>query len=99
MYNYRLTNNAFQSSEDYKDPRVSPLINTSFEGLPPCLFIVAELDPLRDGNLGMQQLLMIEKCFSTVFQNITKCLKKPVFQQSWYLLKVSFMGFYLEPVR
>ncbi len=54
MTNYRLTINAFRNSDDCNDPRVSALLNTSFEGLPPCLFIVAELDPLRDGNLGMK---------------------------------------------
>ncbi len=51
---YRFTVNAFQSPDDFKDPRVSALLNTSFEGLPPCLLIVADLDPLRDGNLGMK---------------------------------------------
>ena len=54
MSNYRIDKNAFQSPEDWKDPRFSFLSNTSFEGLPPCLFIVAELDPLRDGNIGMK---------------------------------------------
>ena len=45
---------AFQSSDDLRDPRANALVNTSFEGIPPCLFILAELDPLRDGNLGME---------------------------------------------
>lgn len=43
--------NAYESAEDYKSARADALVNTSFEGLPPCLFIVAELDPLRDANL------------------------------------------------
>jgi acetyl esterase/lipase len=49
----RFYENAYNSSNDCKDPRVDGLLNTSFEGLPPCLLIVADLDPLRDGNLGM----------------------------------------------
>ena len=52
---YRFEANAFRSSEDYKDPRVSSLLNTSFEGVPPCLFIVADLDPLRDSSLGRRR--------------------------------------------
>ena len=44
----------FQSPDDLKDPRANALLHKSFEGIPPCLFIVAELDPLRDGNLGME---------------------------------------------
>jgi acetyl esterase/lipase len=51
---YRFLENGYRNSDDYKDPRVSALLNTSFEGLPPCLLIVADLDPLRDGNLGMR---------------------------------------------
>jgi acetyl esterase/lipase len=56
---YRFFTNGFRNSDDYKDPRVSPLLNTSFEGLPPCLFIVADLDPLRDGNLGMKKYKLL----------------------------------------
>ncbi len=51
---YRFVENGYHNSDDCKDPRVSALLNTSFEGLPPCLLIVADLDPLRDGNLGMR---------------------------------------------
>jgi acetyl esterase/lipase len=51
---YRFSVNAFPSPDDYKDPRANALLNTSFEGLPPCLLIVADLDPLRDDNLGMK---------------------------------------------
>jgi acetyl esterase/lipase len=46
--------NAYENVEVLKDPRVSSLLNTSFKDLPPCLFIVADLDPLRDENLGMK---------------------------------------------
>ncbi len=53
---YRFFANAYRSADDLKDPRVSALLNTSFEDLPPCLFIVAELDVLRDGNLGMKRI-------------------------------------------
>ncbi|CAF3941814.1 unnamed protein product [Rotaria sordida] len=48
---------AFHNLDDVKDPRASVLLNRTFEGLPPCLFIVADLDILRDGNLEYQKLL------------------------------------------
>ncbi|CAF2440571.1 unnamed protein product [Rotaria sp. Silwood2] len=47
----------YHNLEDMKNPRVSALLNTTFEGVPPCLFIVADLDLLRDGNLEYQKLL------------------------------------------
>ena len=53
MVTNRLLANAFEKAEDYKTARVDALVYESFDGLPACLFIVAELDPLRDGNLGM----------------------------------------------
>lgn len=48
---------AFKSPEDYLNSRVSVLLNTSFNNVPPCLFIVADLDILRDGNLEYKKLL------------------------------------------
>ena len=57
MIDSRIMDNAFRSPDDYNDPRVSVLLNKSFEGLPPCLFIVAELDPLRDGNISTNNYL------------------------------------------
>jgi acetyl esterase/lipase len=56
---YRFFECGFRTSDDYKDPRVSALLNTTFEGLPPCLFVVAELDPLRDDNLGMKEYKLL----------------------------------------
>ncbi|CAF1619703.1 unnamed protein product [Adineta ricciae] len=50
--------NAFESSQDLKDPRISGLFNTSLKDVPPCLFIVSELDVLRDGNLGIKNILL-----------------------------------------
>ena len=50
----RFLANGYENAEDYRTARVDALLNTSFEGLPPCLFIVAELDPLRDSNLGIE---------------------------------------------
>ncbi|CAF0722646.1 unnamed protein product [Adineta steineri] len=49
------TKHAFETSQDLKDPRISALYNTSLQDVPPCLFIVAELDALRDGNLGSEK--------------------------------------------
>ncbi|CAF0975864.1 unnamed protein product [Rotaria sordida] len=48
---------AYHNSDDRKDPRVSALLNRTFDELPPCLFIVADLDILRDENLEYQKLL------------------------------------------
>ncbi|CAF1302613.1 unnamed protein product [Rotaria sordida] len=51
------TTHAFHNLDEVKDPRVSVLLNRTFKDLPPCLFIVADLDILRDGNLEYQKLL------------------------------------------
>jgi acetyl esterase/lipase len=48
----RFTSNALRDDLDKTNPRASVLLQSSFEGLPPCLFIVAELDPLRDDSYG-----------------------------------------------
>ncbi|CAF3116870.1 unnamed protein product, partial [Rotaria sp. Silwood2] len=42
--------NGFDDGVDMNDPRISVLQNTSPDRLPPTLFIVAELDPLRDDS-------------------------------------------------
>ncbi|CAF3725595.1 unnamed protein product [Adineta steineri] len=51
------SSNALRNEEDKKNPRASVLLHESFEGLPPCLFIVAELDPLRDDSYEYQKKL------------------------------------------
>ena len=51
----RMLTFAYHNLDDVKNPRVSALANTIFEGLPPCLFIVADLDVLPVGNLGMRK--------------------------------------------
>ncbi len=48
---------AYHDPDDIKDPRVSVLLSKSFDGLPPCLFIVAELDPIRDESYGRSKKL------------------------------------------
>jgi acetyl esterase/lipase len=53
VFMYRFFASRYRKYNDLKDPRVSPLFYTSFAGLPPYLFIIADLDPLRDGNLGI----------------------------------------------
>ena len=40
--------------KDLDDPRISIMQNKSFEGLPPCLLIVSELDPLHDDSYGTE---------------------------------------------
>ncbi|CAF3664314.1 unnamed protein product [Rotaria sordida] len=49
--------NALRNENDKKDPRASVLLYESFDGIPPCLFIVAELDPLRDDSYEYQKKL------------------------------------------
>ena len=46
----RFQSNALQHLDDGKNPRASVMLNENFEGIPPCLFIVAQLDPLRDDS-------------------------------------------------
>ena len=50
MFYSRFQSNALRDENDKKDPRASVLLYESFDGVPPCLFIVAELDPLRDDS-------------------------------------------------
>ncbi|CAF1193351.1 unnamed protein product [Adineta ricciae] len=52
-----LESSAFRDKNDLNDSRVSVMLSHSFDGLPPCLFIVAELDPLRDDSYAYQKLL------------------------------------------
>ncbi|CAF4060227.1 unnamed protein product, partial [Rotaria sp. Silwood1] len=49
--------NALRNEDDKNDSRFSILLNKSFNSLPTCLFIVAELDPLRDDSYNYQELL------------------------------------------
>ena len=46
------------------------MLQKSFESLPPCLFIVAELDPLRDDSYGtvdeIEQVMITESFWSLV---------------------------------
>ncbi|CAF1338357.1 unnamed protein product [Rotaria sordida] len=49
--------NGFGDGVDMNDPRISVFRNTSFEQLPPTLFIIAELDPLRDDSYTYKEIL------------------------------------------
>ncbi|CAF1254840.1 unnamed protein product, partial [Didymodactylos carnosus] len=49
--------NAIRDENDIKDPRISVLLHSSFTNVPSCLFIVAELDPLRDDSYDYQKQL------------------------------------------
>ena len=51
----RFGDNALRNAEDRKNPRASVLLYDDFSHLPPCLFIVAELDPLRDDSYGQYE--------------------------------------------
>ena len=47
---YWFMDNYIPDPEDRKDPRASPMLRPSLEGLPPALVISAEFDPLVDEN-------------------------------------------------
>jgi acetyl esterase len=47
---YWFMDNYIPDHEDRKDPRASPMLRPSLEGLPPALVISAEFDPLVDEN-------------------------------------------------
>ncbi|CAF1186382.1 unnamed protein product [Didymodactylos carnosus] len=49
--------NALRDEKDIVNPRASVLLQTSFTNVPPCLFIVAELDPIRDDSYEYQKVL------------------------------------------
>ncbi|CAM2702258.1 unnamed protein product [Rotaria socialis] len=51
------SSNAFRNDDDKKNSRVSLLDKESFDSLPPCLFIAAELDPVRDDSYNYKELL------------------------------------------
>ncbi len=55
MISFRFDSNALRNENDKKDPRASVLLHESFDCVPPCLFIVAELDPLRDDSYGINR--------------------------------------------
>jgi len=40
---------------DWRHPRLANILRDKFDHLPPCLFIVAECDPLRDDSYGKSQ--------------------------------------------
>ena len=49
----RFHDNYLAEESQKQNPLVSPLLNKSFDGLPPCLLLIAEHDPLHDECLGM----------------------------------------------
>jgi acetyl esterase/lipase len=52
---FRFVTNALRNEADKTNPRASVLHNKTFDSLPPCLFIVAELDPLRDDSYSKRK--------------------------------------------
>lgn len=52
MLRLRFMKQFLVEEKQIEDPIVSPYNRPSFTGLPPALFIIAELDPLRDDGLG-----------------------------------------------
>ncbi len=92
---YRFSANAFENEEVLKDPRVSALLNTSFKDLPPCLFIVADLDVLRDENLRMKYWIF-SKCYSYVLE-YQKLLEKAGVQTKLLLVKGVIHGYFSLP--
>jgi acetyl esterase/lipase len=52
---FRFASNALRNDADKTNPRASVLRHKSFDSLPTCLFIVAELDPLRDDSYSKRE--------------------------------------------
>jgi acetyl esterase/lipase len=96
---YRLVLNGYRSNDDLKDPRVSALLNKSLEGVPPCLFIVAELDPLRDGSFGMKEYneSTFVEILSFYFTEYQKLLEQAGVHTKLVLVKGVIHGFISVP--
>ena len=54
---FRFASNALRNEDDKNDPRVAILRHQSLISLPTCLFIVAELDPLRDDSYSRRKTM------------------------------------------
>ncbi|UJR31673.1 hypothetical protein I4U23_019154 [Adineta vaga] len=51
------SSNAYNNENERRDPRISVLHNKIPNTIPPCLVIVAELDPLRDDSYNYEEVL------------------------------------------
>lgn len=64
-YGYMLTEDVLRwyasqyltKEEDYNDPRLAPILYSSFDSLPPAIIITADCDPLRDEGYEYAQKL------------------------------------------
>ena len=56
-YIFRFITYAFDDGVDMRDPRISVFLNPSPDRLPATLFIVAELDALRDDSFGIEMFM------------------------------------------
>ncbi|CAF3088586.1 unnamed protein product [Rotaria sp. Silwood2] len=94
--------NGFDDGVDMNDPRISVLQNTSPDRLPPTLFIVAELDPLRDDSYGMNTLYRQGRMYSYMnciylFSAYKEILDKAGVKNKLILLKGVLHGFFALP--
>ncbi|XP_041353777.1 carboxylic ester hydrolase LipN-like [Gigantopelta aegis] len=48
---------SLKNNEQREDPKVSPMLRPSFRHLPPALFVLSELDPLRDSGYAYRDKL------------------------------------------
>ena len=60
---FRFTNQ-YITEEEKSSPRASVILHPEFSYLPPTLIILAELDPLRDGGLGLYMSVILHPEFS-----------------------------------
>ncbi len=73
-------------------------MNTSFQGLPPCLLIAAELDRFRDDSYGMNEKIfdnVHHVCFCSV--EYQKLLEKDGVQTKLVLIKGVIHGYFGPP--
>ena len=93
----RFLHHTFPNDDYLKDPRACALLNTSLEGVPPCLLIVANLDPLRDGSFGMDELGSRLYALTASLVEYQKMLEKAGVKTKLVLIEGVVHGFFALP--
>ena len=94
---FRFNSNALRDENDKKDPRASVLLYETFENVPSCLFIVAELDPLRDDSYSMNRLDLKLKRQYVCILDYQKKLEKAGIKTNLVVIKGALHSFFGLP--